>query len=462
MSCGMGTVVIGAPEFDSFHLLDRLRRELTHRAHDVTTLFGDTTRAHFWRLQGQSAHELVHAPPDRMRAPLAEFAACEAQRRGVREGTAAHRRTTARVQQDLARLLPSCLRWFEDHRPDLLLLPGARSAESHLLHFVARELGVRVLWIGPGLLPHTLQHDERGRDGDASIVRRIAGDYRDARSDASFTASCLAHLLARAEPAALSRRELRPPRWRDLVPTALAAARREGWHGAKTAWHGWRAALPQRRPAPLGFEMPEAPFATVLLQDRDDERVRLDANHPPDALQLVAAARTAADAVDRGVALAVVLPPRGLHHRDVAAIAALPRVHLLPGDAAVEAAATGMATFTINHPLAVAALLARSLVLHCGRALYGLGGVTFRGPSASFVDVLGTALRDDADTLRERLLTVLLGQDHLWCSPTHPDHNGILGLANAIEEALGRRSPRGARVEHRSGPPWPLAAPFEP
>lgn len=117
----------------------------------------------------------------------------------------------------------------------------------------------------------------------------------------------------------------------------------------------------------------------------------------------------------------------------------------------------GFATFTINHPLAIGALLAGTPTLHCGRALFGLAGITHRGPCASFANVLGGAIGGGADTLRQRFLTVLLGQDHLWCSPSHPDHNGLSGLANAIEGDLAKRSPQGARIDYRTGPPWPLA-----
>lgn len=458
----MGTVVIGAPEFDSFHLLDRLQRELTQRGHRMHTLCCEDATADFWRLQGLAAHQLVPAAADAMRAPLREFAELQATANGLRHGSAARRRCVSRTERELNRLLPACVRWFETERPDLLLLPGARGAHSQMLHFVARELGVRVLWLGRGLLPHTLQHDELGRDGDAAITHRVAGDYRDAPQQPALLGSCLAHLLGRAEPAALSRRELRRPPWRNQVEGAWRAARRGSWHEVARCWSGWHAALPPIvSSAVQNFELPRAPFATVLLQDADDPAVCLDATGAPDATQLVAAARTATAAIDRGIGLAVVLPPRGLHHRQLATLAADPGVHLLPAVAAIDAAATALATFTINHPLAVTAMLTGTPVLHCGRALYGLGGVTHRGPSAGFVDVLGPALAADADTLRERLLTVLLGQDHVWCSPSHPDHNGLIGLANTIEERLGSRSPQGARPGHRTGPPWPLAAPLE-
>ncbi|MCA8965906.1 MAG: hypothetical protein KDC48_13560, partial [Planctomycetes bacterium] len=289
-----------------------------------------------------------------------------------------------------------------------------------------------------------------------------AGDYRDAPLQRTLLSSCLAHLLGCAEPAALSRRELRRPPWRTRAAGAWRAARQDGLPAAAHAWNGWRAAWPAPAPTEPDFELPRAPFAAVLLQDPDDPRVRLDAPDAPDASQLVAAASQATAAIDRDIRLAVVLPPRGLHHRQLAALAADPAVRLLPHAAAIDAAATALATFTINHPLAITAMLTATPVLHCGRALYGLGGVTHRGPSAGFLDVLGPALAADRDTLRERLLTVLLGQDHLWCSGTHPDHNGLVGLANSIEARLDSRAPRGARPGHRTGPPWPLAAPLEP
>jgi hypothetical protein len=64
----------------------------------------------------------------------------------------------------------------------------------------------------------------------------------------------------------------------------------------------------------------------------------------------------------------------------------------------------------------------------------------------------------DHPTLRARFLTWLFGHGHLWCSPTHPDHNGVLGLVQAIEARLRHRADE-APLRYRRGPGWPLAAP---
>ena len=50
-----------------------------------------------------------------------------------------------------------------------------RSTAGHLdlvIQFGAREVGCRVLHTGEGLLPHTMQWNGEGMDGDASTCRR--------------------------------------------------------------------------------------------------------------------------------------------------------------------------------------------------------------------------------------------------------------------------------------------------
>ena len=117
-----------------------------------------------------------------------------------------------------------------------------------------------------------------------------------------------------------------------------------------------------------------------------------------------------------------------------------------------------MATTTINHPMAIAALLAGSPVLHTGQALYGLPSVTDEVPTDGFATTLRSATAAAArSTLRTRFLSWLIGQAHLWCSTTHPDHNGLTGLVQEIEARLGERRPRGLELHYRSGPAWPLS-----
>ncbi len=175
----MAVLALAAPPYRSLHLHERLQAELGRRGHQCAAWCDDPRAARFWQDQGFAAVPVRPGAADPLRVPVHELAADEATRRGLVAGSPAHRRVVDAVTQRLARLVPAALRLFEQQRPDLLLACGDRRAERRLLAFLARELGVRVLWFAPGLLPHTLQHDESGLDGDAAIVRRTAGDYRD-------------------------------------------------------------------------------------------------------------------------------------------------------------------------------------------------------------------------------------------------------------------------------------------
>ncbi len=454
----MGSIAFAAPGIDRYHLHERLARELQAHGHVVTALCVDPVAHTFWRHQPMDCAFVAEGRDDAMQAPLDEFAQRECQRLGPPPSPRAARRRHRRCRQRLARLLPNLLRWFEAERPGLLLLHQQRTAAHALLQFVARETGTRVLWTGVGLLPHTLQVDETGLDGDAAAIRRHAGDYRVVRNEPALLAACLAHALARATPSALTRREVqRPPlhaRFADLVP----AFRRHGARGAAWALRGWRQALPDG-PDPLepAFTLPAQPFTTVLLQDPDDDRVRLDAHAPPSQRELILAAATATAGLDRRLALVVVLPPRGLDHcarRDLTTPVAL---HFAPAHAAAAAAAAGVAVCTINHPLASVALLAGTPVVHTGRALYGLPGAATPTTTADLAAALARALARDHATLRQRFLSWLFGHGHVWCSATSPDHNGLAGLVQTIAARLDSRRAVGLRLRYRPGPAWPLA-----
>lgn len=456
----MAVLALAAPPYRSLHLHDRLQAELGRRGHRCVAWCDDPRAAGFWQDQQFAAMPWLPGRADPLRVPVRELASDEATRRGLPVGSAAHRRAATAIADRLARLVPSALRGFEAQRPDFLLACGDRRAERRLLAFVARELGVRVLWIAPGLLPHTLQHDESGLDGDAAIVRRSAGDYRDVMLQTRLLDACLAHTVARDEPAALSRRPLRPPTGRRHWQARWQAVRQLGLAATWRSRAEWREAI---APPPLASAgpcavLPPAPFAAVLLQAPGDERLHLDAPWPIAADELAAAALAAVRRIDPLATVAAILPPGGLDLPTIARLAAQPGVHVLPAPCAAEACLTALATFTVNHPMAVCALLAGTPVLHTGQALYGLPGVTWRGPSAAFADALPQQLAAEGTTLRKRFLTALLSQDHLWCSLDLPDHNGVLALAHAIEDQLGQRSPRGVRLPHRAGPPWPLAA----
>ncbi len=454
----MARIVFGSPAFATFHLLDRLQRQFARSGSSVTSLLTSHAQARFWRLNGLDAALLEPTAFEPMRAPLAAFAATECDRVvGPTTSARRRRRETATVHR-LGRLLPALVHWFERSRPDLVVFDGSRTAEQRLVHFVAREFGTRTAWIGPGLLPHTLQHDPRGVDGESGAAPRSAGELRDAAADPGLLSACLAHLLSRTMPAALARRACAPPPLRSRLADALRALAHGNAVELRLALHGWRDALPSRDSTALDHRLPDAPFVTVLLQDEDDVRVRLDAQSPPAADLLVRQATAAARAFGRGTRIAVVLPPKGLRRCHLGALQRPEGVVALPSAAAAEAAALGVATLTINHPAAVAALLAGSPVLHCGRALYGLAGVTWERPLAEFPAAFDAALRASNTTLRERLLTRLLVQHHVWCSMTHPDWNGILGLTAAL--SVPPASTAAAPHAYRAGPPWPLASPL--
>ncbi|MEO6595218.1 MAG: hypothetical protein ABIP94_10745, partial [Planctomycetota bacterium] len=238
-----------------------------------------------------------------------------------------------------------------------------------------------------------------------------------------------------------------------------AAMTARGLPGAHAALFGWQQALPPR-PAvsTLPIDLPREPFVTVLLQDPDDATVALDAVCPPSAGQLIKASLATAARLDPHLRVVVVAPWRGLLRRELAGLQATEKLHFVPASAAPEAAAMAVATITINHPLASVALLAGTPVLHTGRALYGLRGVTSQVPTAGLPDALPLALAEDHATLRQRFLSWLFGYGHLWCSASHPDHNGLAGFVQAIETRLAERSPTGLLLRYRRGPAWPLAA----
>ena len=455
----MGHIVFGAPGIDRFHLHDRLHRELAGRGHCVTTLLLDPVAAAFWRQQGQPCCLLGRSAAVPSTAPLAELAATECQRRGLSVGSRQHRRTAARVERELARWLPPLQRWFAGAAVDLVLLHGRRDAAQALLHFVARQAGVLVLWTGDGLLPHTLQHGERGLDGDGAPDRRGAIDFRGGTAATGLLHACLANLLGRTTPCALAQRPLRVPPLRERLQLAARALPHEGLAGARRAVDGWREAFAPLDPPLRPFELPREPFVAVLLQDDDDPRRRLDAAGAPSATHLAAAVSEALRTVAPELPLAVVLPPRELPQRSLRALAAITRCSPLPATAAAEAAVTATCVVTVNHPLGIAALLAGTPLVHLGRALYGLPGVTLPTTTGDLAGTLRTALGAVPQAnLRERFLTDLLQHRHVWCSATQPDHNGLVGLVQAIEARLGSGPPAAPQLAYRPGPAWPLAA----
>jgi len=449
----MAHVLFGSPAIARFHLHERLQRELRARGHRVTVLCTDAVAATFWAAQSSAVVHVAAAAPEPLAAPLQELAAgdCRRRRRPV-HGPWLRRATTA-----LARRLPNLLRLFDADCPDLVLLHQQRSGCQRLIQHVAGEYGSRVLWTGDGLLPHTLQLDEQGLDGDATAGRRSAFEYRTVRSDGRFLAAALSALLGRTAPVPLSRRLLRVPPWRARVRDALLALLGQDEHGALAAFDAWRTAAPRLlATTDRAFEPPTRAFVTVLLQREDDDRLLLDAVAAPRPVDLVRAVR-AATATIRPMSVVAVLPTGGLLASELAPLRRLADVQLEHDVVAADAAATATAVVTVNHPLAVGALLAGTPVLHLGRALYGVAGIAHHTQLDTLAADLPFALGDDQPELRLRFLTWLLAHGHVWCSPDLPDHNGIAGLVLEIETRLAERSPTGARLRYRAGPAWPLA-----
>ena len=432
----MGHVVLGAPPLARYHLHERLLRVLRQRGHRVSVLATAAAARTFWARQGEAVVQLADAPTSPHAAlPLQELAP---RRHGIR-------------RRRFANLAAALEAWFLQEQPDLLLLDQDRGDAGRLLQFVARRHGCRVLWLGDGLLAHTLQVDDRGIDGDAALAGRPPRALRAVARDDGLLAACLAHALAQVTPFALPRAPVRPPTsWQRIVDAATT-----WWHdGAQAALHSlsaWRDALPAPTSGETAWRLPPPPFLAVLLQDAADPRLAHDAPDAPAAAQLVRAAAAASHALGCDGRLAVVAPPAWRQRRFAG-------VDLLPAAAAPEVAATALATVTVNHPAATIALLAGTPVAHLGRAAYGVRGVAHHTQLAALTSTLQEALRRDRPSLRARTLSWLFGYGHVWCSPTHPDHNGILGLAQAIETRLGERAAPGA-LRHRHGPSWPLAQP---
>ncbi|MBL8753678.1 MAG: hypothetical protein JNK15_10285 [Planctomycetes bacterium] len=434
----MGHIVVGAPGIDRCHLHDRLFAALRARSHRVSVLCPDPRAAAFWRAQGQTIvplrHYPLHASPDAVGELLAS--------------------TPPDLRRRLGGAFAAMHGFFAQARPHVLLLHQDRGVTSRLLQFAARANGTAVLWTGDGLLPHTLQVDGRGLDGEASIAQRPAGDFRVVRSDRALLDACLANALARTTPFPLPQRTPKPVPWTDRWHLAWQLARDGSGLGA--AWRSlWPTAAPRLVQAASTVScadlLPNRPFVAVLLQDDDDPRLQFDAAQPPRSHELVQVVHAAAKALDPAMVVLVVTP-----HADTLG-ARFPGCAVAPASVAIDAAAMATACVTVNHPLASVALLAGTPVLHLGRALYGVRGVATPATLATLPDDLAQALAHDYPTLRQRFLSWVFGHGHVWCSPSHPAHNGMLGLVQTLENRIQQPDDDLPPLRYRPGPAWPLA-----
>jgi len=429
----MGHIVFAAPSISSFFLHHRLRKNLLRRGHRVSILCTDRSRFTFWREQVSGVDLLVPAP------------------------------AAARRSHELDHQAIPALDWLEREQPDLVFFHEERSESAACMQFAARTLGCQTLWTGPGLLPHTLQVDERGIDADARIRRWTAKDYRVIQPDQGLLQASLTHALSGSQPQALPRPEVRTPHLRRRIADVLGYAARGQLRRAASSWNAWLA--PYEADAPEALQIPpmdmKAVSVCVLLQDPEDPRVVHDATNAPDARALIEQAIVTADQIAPDCEVVAVLPRR--HALAPASAEQLAgerahRVRLAPMSSAAVVAATASATITINHPMAVVSLLAGTPVMTLGRALYELPGVTTHTTLAELPAAIHAAQKTDRPALRRRFLTFLLRHCHLWCSPTRPNHNGMLGLVQAVERCLlGDAKSNTRPLPYRPGPTWPLA-----
>lgn len=432
----MGHIVLGAPGIDRFHFHDRAIRALRQRGHRVSILCPTPLLQTFWSHQDEGVAALPAVGDDGL-----EFRELETTWRGL----------PVRRQRRLRQSGRCVIAWLERERPDLLWLHQDRGCGAALLQFLASRSGCRVFWSGDGLLPHTLQVDDRGIDGDASYSRRSAREFRVVRGDAELLSACLANTLARTTPVALPLRAAVRPPLRQRLRAAVATWQDDG---LAAAWRGLRAlrmpTIPAQDRMPGPWTPPATPFVAVLLQAPTDPRVALDGQPAPTMPQLVAAVRQAVLSIDPTWSVVAVAPEqRGAPLR-------FPGCTVVPATTGPDAAATALAVVTINHPLAGIGLLAGTPVVHLGHALWGVRGVASHATLPRLATTLRAALARDYPKLRQRFLSWVFAHGHVWCSATAPNHNGMLGLVQAIEARLADQ-PEWPPLLYRRGPAWPLA-----
>lgn len=454
----MPHVLFAAPSIGSFHLHDRLAELAMRRGHRISILSALPQERAFWATQGLPVRELARAArlSEDPALPLRELAEIDCRLAGH---VAADERAWLAAVRRLRTQAAGVLHAFEHDPPDVVLVHEGRTGLHRLIHFAARRLGIGVLHLGEGLLPGTLLCDDSGIDGDSSAFRRAAVDYRSMLADRAFLHAALTSWLGGSTAPAALRRPPTPPSLGSRLDAALRAGLRAGFrHGvpaAQAAWRAWRAAIPSP-PAPTRTTVGLPPMYVVALLQRDDSpRVRLDAPAGLDGLSLLRA--TTAAAAQHGHRAEVVGLLAEPHDPHVALEFARRGFRVESVDAAPAALATAMAVVTINHPLAGAALLHGTPVVHLGRALYGVPGVAVAGRLETLAATLARALTEERPTLRERFLTRVLQREHIWCSAQRPDRNGLNGIMLRLERAA--KHPTGSSpLAYRAGPSWPLAA----
>src|SRR5690606_40719628 len=80
----------------------------------------------------------------------------------------------------------------------------------------------------------------------------------------------------------------------------------------------------------------------------------------------------------------------------------------------------------------------------CALPIWGVSGVATPSTLGALPEALARALRDERPSLRDRCLTRLLRQDHVWCDRDAPDRNGLLGRSEERRAGNEWRA-RGAR-----------------
>lgn len=448
----MGYVLFGAPTIDRWHLHQQLARRLTARGHRVAVLTHAAAERDFFGAQGMALVSLVDGRARRHgHVPLDEFAMADCRLRGQLRPSTNDRR---RVVTKLSRSLGALTRLLEADPPDVVLLHQGRSGLHRTLHYVAREFGCQVVHTGEGLMPGAMQWDGEGLDGDAAACMRTADDYRSEPIDDDIQRAALCAWFARSIPPPVSRRAVTVPSTWQRLRSAAADLAHARFGDARRALHGHLAARGQGRVEIEPEPPPPEPFVLVLPQAPDDVRLRLDADLETDPIELAVRTAGLAPTLGDDVRVAAALPPRGLP-------AAMRRrlvqagITLLPPASVPEAAAAAVAVVTVNHPLALGAILAGTPVLCTGRTPYAVTGVA----RATTIDRLADDLPRAADfvnpDLRARFLSRYLVVDQLWCEPDAPDHNGLNGFVAGVEACL-RAGPFSTGLRYEAGPSWPL------